>query len=309
MLTRSDPYALTLFVVSDPHITYPVQHPERLSMDSVRLFEETLSDIAACDADGVLFTGDIMEAREYALKNLDLSFGLMKKLTVPWLVLMGNHDIPYRSTKDGYTKADFIRRFAGHGPADGVAYWRHDWPHKKITVFGLDTTVQTSCDGAVDVRQLEWLARNLRDVADDRYVIILTHHPVIVFDREISDVDELQIFVARNHGAVRQVIESYDQVKVVISGHNHTRRHIQQNGVHYIGCPSINSWPAMYTQFSLNRESLDFRYLPIADQSKNAEIRSKMLADTSPWVHCLGSAEAVAGYFTRGPLHGTGELR
>ena len=40
-----DPYRLTFYVISDPHVTYPVESPDRLSMDSVRILEETIKEL------------------------------------------------------------------------------------------------------------------------------------------------------------------------------------------------------------------------------------------------------------------------
>ena len=116
-----NPYRLDFFVVSDPHVTYPVESRERLSRDSVRILEETLADIEIAGADLVLFAGDILEAREYGLKNLETASRIMSKLTIPWLTIIGNHDIRYRSTKDEYEKSDFIGRFTGHGPEQDTA--------------------------------------------------------------------------------------------------------------------------------------------------------------------------------------------
>jgi DNA repair exonuclease SbcCD nuclease subunit len=299
-----DPYRLKFFVVSDPHLTYPTKSPERLSQDSIRLLNETIDEIEFEGADLVLFTGDIMEAREFALKNLKIAFNALSRLTIPWLVIMGNHDIPYRSTKDGYRKSDFIHRFSGHGPKDTAAYWRHDCAGKKITFIGLDTTTQTSSSGAIGLKQQEWLEQILSGIDDDRHVVLLTHHPFIVFDPEIEEITDMDIFVLDNHREIRDIIQRHNCVKLVISGHNHTCRLIQENGITYIGCPSINTWPAKFSRFLLRRGNVEFAHQKIRDQEKNLEIKQMILGSESPWVPILGNTEAVEDYFTRGPQQG-----
>jgi DNA repair exonuclease SbcCD nuclease subunit len=299
-----DPYCLDFFVVSDPHVTYPVESRERLSKDSVRILEETIEDIEKAGADLVLFGGDILEAREFGLRNLETAFRVMSKLTIPWRTIIGNHDIPYRSTKDGYKKADLIRRFSSHGPEGGNAYWRYDCPGKTITVIGLDTTVEKSTSGAIGRTQQEWLDATLSSMEDGRRVVILTHHPFILFDNEIKTSKDMDIFILENHEEIMALVEKHTCVQLVISGHNHTRRAVRENGVTYIGCPSINSWPAMYSRFAMDRNGFNVTHMEIRDREKIDESRLALLGEESPWMKSLGSSEAIEDYFTRGAISG-----
>lgn len=299
-----DPYRLTFYVISDPHVTYPVESPDRLSMDSVRILEETIKDIEKAGADFVLFAGDILEAREFGLRNLETAHRVMSKLTLPWRTIIGNHDIRYRSTRDEYEKGDFIDRFTGHGPEKDRAYWRYDCPGKLVTVIGLDTTMERSSSGVINHRQRKWLDETLGEMGDSRRVVILTHHPFFLFDREVETQKDMDIFVLQNHEEIRLLVEKHTCVQLVISGHNHTRRAVQENGVTYIGCPSINSWPAMYSRFSMDHDGFDVAHQEIRDRNKSEENRRSLLADGSPWVEALGSPSAVEAYFFRGPMTG-----
>ena len=92
---------ITFYVISDPHITYPVENLERLSEDSINIIKDTITDINLRGADFVFFLGDILESREFGLENLRIAYEIMSELTMPWFVIMGNHDLRYRSTLDG----------------------------------------------------------------------------------------------------------------------------------------------------------------------------------------------------------------
>lgn len=291
-------------MISDPHVTYPVDSEERLSRDSLRILEDTIEDIEETGAELVFFTGDILEARYHGQKNLDLAFETLSRLSIPWFVLIGNHDTKHRSTLDDYETSDFLERFNGHGPDGTRAYWRYDCPGKKLTFIGLDSTRPLSTRGVIDQHQKDWLEVNLSEIEEDRYVILLTHHPFILFDREIDEIDEMKIYILENHQEIKCLVERHKTVKLVISGHNHTCRTISENGVVYVGCPSINTWPAMYSKFSVDVDRIEYSHLPIKEFEKVDKLRKKVLSDDSPWVRILGSSQAVNDYFNKGPLNG-----
>ena len=295
----SPDYNLTFFVVSDPHLTYPVESENRLSEDSISIFADTLEYIEKESADIVFFTGDILESRLYGLVNLEIAFRIMNKLTIPWFVLVGNHDLRYRSTLDAYDKACFIEKFRKHGPFGNIGYWRYNFPGKKISFIGLDTSMPGSGHGIIGREQKEWLEHCLSEIDRDSNIIILVHHPFVLFDNEIRDVEEMNIYLLTNHDKIKRIIERYENIILVISGHNHTCRYLCMNGIHYVGCPSINTWPTMFTKFVINKRSITFNNLPIRDNDKRDRARQKLFDDKSSLLKSLGSKEAVYNYFGR----------
>lgn len=299
MRKYSPEYKLTFFVISDPHITYPVESEDRLSEDCISIFADTLDYIEKEGADVVFFTGDILESKLYGLVNLEIAFRIMNKLTIPWFVLVGNHDLRYRATLDAYDKAYFIKKFRGHGPSGNIAYWRYDFPGKKISFIGLDTSLAGSGHGMIEKEQKEWFELCLSEIDQDSKIIILVHHPFVLFDKEIRDIKEMNIYLLTNHVKIKKIIERYENIILVISGHNHTCRYLCINGIHYVGCPSINTWPAMFTKFVINKRSLSFRNVPIRDNDKIDRARQIMFSDKSSFLKMFGSKEAVYNYFGR----------
>lgn len=299
-------YNLTFFAVADPHITFPnTKNAIRLSEDSIKIFQDTMDEIEKAKTDMVVFLGDVMEARHYGMPHLELVYGLMSKISLPWLMLMGNHDSRYKSTLDEYEKIDFAKKFKGHGPDGKVAYWRHDMPGKKITFIGLDTSLVGTSGGSIDDIQKDWLKSTLDTIEPDRFVIILMHHPAVIFDDIIFRNEDLHVYFIDNHQEMRELFRQYKTIKTVISGHTHVCRHLLLDGINYISLPSINTWPNMYTEFSVSKDKLVFRNIPIADKAKAEEAMNNLFSEDSAWLkYFYNDKEALKTYFVSCPIEG-----
>jgi 3',5'-cyclic AMP phosphodiesterase CpdA len=299
-------YDFVFFAVADPHINFPdTKNAIRLAKDSIKIFQDTMGEIEKAKTDIVVFVGDVMEARDYGMPHLELVYGLMSKISMHWLILMGNHDSRYRSTLDEYEKRDFAKKFKGHGPDGKVAYWRYDVPGKKITFVGLDTSLVGTSGGSIDNAQKKWLENTLDALAPDRMVIIFMHHPAVIFDDIISRNEGLHVYFIDNHQEMRVLFEQYKMIKAVISGHTHVCRHLLLNGINYISLPSINTWPNMYTELNISNDKLIFKNIPISDKAKAAEAMNNLFSEGSAWLKCFyNDKEALNAYFMSGPIEG-----
>lgn len=292
---------LTFAVLSDIHLTDAgPRHPDRLAADSVRIFEEAREDAEALGPDAIFYTGDLFEARDLALPQLELARAALCKTRVPWFVLAGNHDARYRSTRDGYRREDFIRAFAGHGPASGRAYWSHELPGTQFVFIGLDSSREFSSRGAVDPEQLAWLRAELGRFADRR-VIVFMHHPAVVFDPVLRTRPELAVYYLENHAEVREILVENRCVKLAISGHNHTARHERVGGLHFVGVPSINSWPNMYASFRILDGEASVAFHQIRDQALVERARAGLLHAESPMLKAFAGPAALSAYFAGKP--------
>lgn len=287
------------FILSDPHLTHPpLQYDTyKLTSDSVTLFEETVQTIQKQGADFLLIPGDIFEARYHAFSNLNLAHSLISKIDLPCRVLMGNHDTKHRSTLDAYEKNDFIECFKGYGPEQGVAYWRHDITAQNITFIGLDTSQSFTSFGSIGEHQKVWLRNTLESIPRERNVFIVMHHPAVVFNEMIWMHEEMKIYLLENAEELRGIFQNYPQVKVVFSGHTHTDGYQCVQGIHYISCPSLVTWPNMYMECSVQGQSFQFRYRSINNKAKIEESYRNLQCDDT----CLrnfGSVENTMRYYT-----------
>lgn len=287
-------------VLSDIHLTEdPVRDPQQLS-ESVRIFEETREQVEAGAPDFIFYTGDLFEARHFGLPHLALAKRVLYRTRLPWFVLMGNHDARYKSTQDGYDRGDFERAFVGHGPSDGRVYWCHEVAESPFVFVGINTPQDFTSHGKVDADQLGWLDSVLTRYAD-RHVIAFMHHPAVVFDPILRSDPELSIFYLENHDEVRDLLVKHRCVKLAISGHNHTRRHREVGGLHFVGCPSINTWPSMYATFEVSLTRLTFDFHPIPDRVSIEKAYAGMVDPRSSWLKGFKESSAVETYFSMAP--------
>lgn len=307
----SDPYGLIFFNVSDAHIVADSEkNTWRLSKDSADIVRKVLQQVGSENPDMVLFSGDVIEGKFYGMKSLKLASKILQSLTVPWFVVAGNHDGRYtkkENTIDEFQKSEFYKEFKGHGPDGKVGYWSYDVPQKLITFIGLDTSKDGVSAGRVEGREIEWLQSILEQIPKERLVIVVMHHPAVVFNPVILDSDKnesLKIFVLDNQEEVRTILEAHKNVKLVISGHTHAPGYLLLNGIHYVSSPAINSWPCLYTRFSINRSEISYRHVPIPDKDKIAEALEGLVRSDSIWMGIFKEAAAVKTYFTHGPMQG-----
>lgn len=287
-------------VISDIHLTEePPRDPQQLP-DSVRIFEETRDRAEAERPDFIFYTGDLFEARDLGLPGLALAERVLQRTSVPWFALMGNHDARYKTTRDGYDRGDFTRVFRGHGPSDERAYWRHEVPKSPFVFIGINTAQNFTSTGKVDPEQLGWLDSQLSGYAG-RIVIVFMHHPAVIFDAVLLSDPDLSIFFLENHDEVRDLLVKHRCVKLAISGHNHTRRHREVGGLHFVGCPSINTWPSMYATFEVSLTRLTFDFHPIPDRVSIEKAYAGMVDPRSSWLKGFKESSAVETYFSMAP--------
>lgn len=292
--------SLRLAVLSDIHLTEgPVRDPQQLP-DSVRIFEETREQAEAGRPDFIFYTGDLFEARHFGLPHLALAKRVLQRTGAPWFAVMGNHDARYKTTQDGYDRGDFARAFCGHGPTDERVYWRHEVPESPFVFIGLNTAQNFASSGRVDPEQLAWLDSSLSIYAD-RSVIVFMHHPAVIFDPVLTSDPDLSIFYLENHDEVRDLLVRHRCVKLVVSGHNHTRRHKEVSGLHFVGCPSINTWPSMYATFEVSLSRISFDFHPIPDGSSVEQAYAGMVDPRASWLKSFKKTSAVEAYFSAAP--------
>ena len=292
---------LKFAVISDPHLVSPnFQNDTRLAEESVEIFRETIKQIQFTNTDFIIITGDVMEAKEFGLINLELAFNELSKIDTPWFVLMGNHDSRYRVTKDNYHKIDFIKKFEGHGPNGNVAYWLKKIKEKKIALIGLDTSQERTSEGVIDNQQLKWVENELSRIPKDYFVLVFMHHPTIIFDKIVKDNKDLKMYCLNNHIQMQELYKINKSIKAVISGHNHVRRYRNKDGIHYIGLPSINTWPNMYSTFSVNSKNLKYQHMFINNDNQLEKAKNKLFSRNSSWSKYFANSSELKSYFSKG---------
>ena len=150
--------------ISDLHIFATSNAPGILHSDTVVRARALMADLSAFPGlDLVVITGDTVNdarAEEYAVLA-----HVLKGLTVPYLLLPGNHD-----------DRAHLRSLVPDRPYGDPNLLYHVWQHSNVRVVALDTLAEGEIGGRLSSAQLHWLADVLAQPFDGHTLIAL-HHP------------------------------------------------------------------------------------------------------------------------------------
>ena len=273
---------VTFIAIADAHFCM-ISKNEHMKIygRSSQIMKETIAEVNRMDdIDFVVLPGDLL--RDLEVWNLDRMRELLDELSVPYYVIFGNHDIPPVRSKAVYgedvimgysaSKADFVTTFQIHG-FNGHEYWWSANPTHWLHLVGMDTTKIGTWGGHVPSRELKWLENDLSKHADKKVTIILAHHNLTTHAPD-DESPGWQNFRADNAGEVRKILEPHTNVKLVITGHHHIADIRTVNGIHYVTCPSILTYPCKYAKFTITPTTVKVETIQI----KNGEIVTEALA-------------------------------
>ncbi len=193
--------------------------------DSNRMFTEAIEHLYALDRkpDLVLLTGDLVDEGhpdEYAMV-----LELLGALTIPHLVIPGNHD----------HRENFRATFADHAylPAQGPLHYCID--EHPVRIVALDSTVPGRHHGHVDPAGLSWL-RSVLEANPRKPTLVIMHHPPFVSG--IPYMDEYRYFEA---DALGDVLRSFTNIEAVLCGHVHRPMTRRWAGTLVSTCPSTTT--------------------------------------------------------------------
>ncbi len=161
--------------VTDTHISTQGKNGAAMKADSIRIFEDVVSQLNATEGlDFILFGGDNFDNSEKGIADLNEFLRLSEKLKTPYYIQFGNREATSLPKDDPLSKEQFARKFQGHG-FNGDSFWWSASPLKDVTVLGLDTSIEGRNNSAVSEEQLVWLKKEIVGRCDD-FMIILTHY-------------------------------------------------------------------------------------------------------------------------------------
>lgn len=215
--------------VTDVH--YKTDSPYRKAV-----LEETVKDINnQKDISFVVFTGDNIDSphTEYLQEFLSV----IKKLKVPYYIVIGNHDV---FKNGGLSKAKYIEEIHNSNFFYG--------PRKPSYIFKKNGFVFIVVDGAKEVipgsmgyyrkDTLTWLDKNLIKNKDFP-VIIFQHYPLVEPKVQKSHMTYLK-------EEYLKLLDKHDNVVAVLSGHYHINGENMRNGVYHISSPTLLNQPNSY---------------------------------------------------------------
>lgn len=185
------------------------------SLETAKWLGKTFRKIEASGVEvkALVFTGDLADRGEHdayhQLKDLVEPHADALGAEIVWV--MGNHD----------EREPFSEVFFGHresGPID------RSIDLDGLRIIALDTSVPGYHHGALEARQLEWLAEELSTPAK-RGTLLAMHHPPIPTPIDLMGLIELE-----NQESLWSVLRGSD-VRGILAGHLHYSTHTAKAGI------------------------------------------------------------------------------
>ena len=212
--------------ISDIHLVAP---GDRLyGLDPKERFESCIADINSQhpDAEFVVITGDLTQrGEEHAYRLLE---DLLKRLTMPVHLLIGNHD--HRS------RFQSVFPTAARDPNGFVQFSLETAAGRFI---GLDTNDPNGHYGTLCPQRLDWLDARLREAAGRPVCLFMHHAPLAVGLREM-DVIALQ-----DSQQFADIVTSHGNVRHIFFGHLHRSLSGSWRGIPFSTLPGTNHQVAL----------------------------------------------------------------
>ena len=204
-------------------------HVSKASEYSQEVLKAAVEDINSQEnISFVVFTGDNIDSSK--TENLDVFMKIVKKLNVPYYIVVGNHDV-FKS--NGLSKKRYYEVIKAHN-------WFYH-PAKPNFVFKRGEFVFIALDGAKETipgtngyyreSTLKWFDNQLTKYANKK-VVVFQHFPILPPTEEKSH----QVYRAEDYVAI---LKKHDNVIAIVSGHYHLNKEKMDNGIYHISSPSL----------------------------------------------------------------------
>lgn len=235
---------LRIAQVSDAHFS---SFEENTSYKFLKKSPELLDDVifqinTSGPYDFVMFTGDLVNKPK--VSELEKFISHTNNLIYPWYAIDGNHDI---SIDGPLTKQKFLSTLAANNDnmqQENIYY--AFTPKKGFRVICLDSIIdyKLTSNGEISNEEFMWLTQELEEHAKDT-VIVCSHVPII---EPFSSPNHKMI----NEYEVRKLLKSHKNPVIVLQGHYHTTKIIQDNNMLVVACPSLVTYPNAFRVININ---------------------------------------------------------
>jgi 3',5'-cyclic AMP phosphodiesterase CpdA len=207
-------------------------------------FKQALNKIKKSKVDFIIFGGDLCDisgvSHNLDKQQADSMYKVFKQTAdetgLPYYPTIGNHD-RYFDNNNGYVEGDEMFK---------TYYKESYYTFEKAGVrFFILNSVQVNKDKNgyfIDDKQMEWLKKELLEVASSTPVVVSTHVPVYSIYYPVVEGKYIFADVIANYRDLLKTFEKHN-LKLVLQGHQHLYEEIFSQNVHYItGGAVCASW-------------------------------------------------------------------
>ena len=235
---------LRIAQISDAHFSsYEQNTSYKMLEDSAALLDDAIMQVNTSGAyDFVIFTGDLINTPK--VSELDNFLSHAKRLVYPWYAIDGNHDICI----DGpLTKTKFMSVIGKNNSnmKQNNIYYAFT-PKRGYRVICLDSIIDNkiTTNGRISQEQLEWLQNELNTYKKET-IVLCTHVPVM--EPYSSSNHKME-----NEYELKRVLRTHKNPVIVLQGHYHAARLVQNENMLVISCPSLVSFPNAFRVININ---------------------------------------------------------
>lgn len=215
-------------------------HMAKNSEYSQKVLKATIEDINKQEnVSFVVFTGDnINYAQE---EDLRIFTSIVKKLHVPYYVVIGNHDV-YKT--GGMSKVQYLDVLRQSNFKIRQRKPNFKWRQKGFEFLIVDGAKEVIPGPAGYFKKdtLKWLDKTLTKNRK-RTVVIFQHFPIEYPDGAEGRLKTHKTYKVEDY---KEIIDKHNNVLAIISGHLHTNGENMRNGVYHISTPSLLAMPHAY---------------------------------------------------------------
>ncbi len=219
--------------------------------------------------DFIINGGDgIMDALDADKQQTQIQFDLFKNIlkkenSLPVYHTIGNHDVWGWFVKENrpVNERQYGKVWAVETLEMKNRYY--SFSNRNWHFIVLDSTQQNPAGGYIgklDAEQLDWLRQELKQVAADKFICVVSHIPILsicaglFFDKTETNGD---LLIKRNlmHTdflQLKKIFSQYSNIKLCISGHIHLQDEVNYLGIKYWcnGAVSGNWWKGSFQEFA-----------------------------------------------------------
>jgi Icc protein len=288
----------TLAVIADPHVTAQARGMWKVFHRTEARLRAAIGDANRLGVDGVVFLGDL--TKDGAPEEFERVDDLLSELSVPFVAVPGNHDVP----KETMPETPPLEAFE-------AAYTPGSLPFCErvggIDLIGLnsasmpDDSLSDTHAGAISTDQLAWLDATLVEVENP---VVALHHTVSGAPSYTDELGDSEHYRIRNPTALVDVLAAHD-VGLVLSGHVHWPVVSRLGSAYELTAPAACSFPQASLLVSTEPRGTTVSMVPLADRAGYAE--AYRYASCAEGRGRIMTGRVEDGYFASFPLVDEGE--
>jgi 3',5'-cyclic AMP phosphodiesterase CpdA len=218
--------------------------------------------------DFIINGGDaIMDGLEKTKEQTEEQFNLFKKIlqqenSLPVYHTIGNHDVWGWFIKEN--KPDNDRLYGKTWVVETLQLQNRYYSFEKGNwhFIVLDSTQLNPAGGYIallDTAQLDWLQQELKQVAPDKFICIVSHIPILSICAGLffnktepnGDLKTQRNLMHTDFLTLKKIFLPYPNIKLCISGHIHLQDEVEYLGIKYWcnGAVSGNWWKGAFQEF------------------------------------------------------------